>query len=70
MNDKTIIDALKAEAEGYLRRGRIDRLEQVVASLVALGCEDHGFLSPGPSTVPAQSGSAKPVKKAAKRLSK
>lgn len=69
MNDKTIIEALKAEAEGYLRRGRIDRLEQVVQSLVALGCEDHGFLSPGASTVPAQGGS-KPVKKAAKRLAK
>lgn len=69
MNTDAIIAALKEEAAGYIRRGRLDRVQAVVDSLVALGCEDHGFLSPGASTVPPQGGS-KPVKKAAKRLAK
>jgi len=60
-----IIRAYKAELEGYLRRGLADRAEQVVAQLVALGCEE--FLSTkSSSTLPPQSG-ATPKKKPATR---
>lgn len=58
-----LIRALKAELEGYIRRGLDDRAEQVVAQLVALGCED--VLSTKPSSTLSPQGGATPKKKPA-----
>ena len=56
-----IIRSLKAELEGYLRRGLTDRAEQVVAQLVALGCEE--FLSTKTSSALSPQSGATPKKK-------
>ena len=64
LND-ALIQALKAELEGYVRRGRDDRAEQVVAQLVALGCEE--FLSTKLSSTLSPEGGANPKKKPATR---
>lgn len=60
-----IIRSLKAELEGYVRRGLPDRAEQVVAQLVALGCEE--FLSTKLSSALPPEGGATPKKKPAAR---
>lgn len=65
LND-VIIRSLKAELEGYRRRGLIDRAEQVLTQLVALGCED--FLSTKTSSALSPEGGA-PKKKPATRKS-
>lgn len=62
LND-AIIRSLKAELEGYVRRGLHDRAEQVVAQLVALGCEE--FLSTKLSSALSPEGGATPKKKPA-----
>jgi hypothetical protein len=67
LND-AIIRALKAELEGYLRRGLQARAEQVVAQLVALGCSD--ILSTRPSGALPSGGDSKPVKKPVKKAAK
>lgn len=62
--------ALRRELDGYVRRGRVDRAQQVVDQLVLLGCDVSEVLSRLASTVPPEEGSTtkkKPVKKAAVR---
>lgn len=67
LND-ALIRAYKAELEGYLRRGLTDRAEQVVAQLVALGCEE--FLSTKTSSALSPQSGATPKKKPAPRKAK
>ena len=67
LND-ALIRALKAELEGYLRRGLTARAEQVVAQLVALGCEE--YLSTKPSSALSPEGGATPKKPTARKAPK
>ena len=60
-----LIRAYKAELEAYVRRGLTDRAEQVVAQLVALGCEE--FLSTKTSSALSPQSGATPKKKPAPR---
>ena len=61
LND-AIIAALKAELDGYVRRGLTHRAEQVIAQLAALGCSD--ILSTRQSgTLPPEGGTSKPAAK-------
>jgi hypothetical protein len=57
--------ALRRELDGYVRRGRVDRAQQVVDQLVLLGCDVSEVLSRLASTVPSEEGlpAKKPVKK-------
>lgn len=67
---KEIIEAaLRRELDAYVRRGRVDRAQQVVDQLVLLGCDVSEVLSRVSSTVPSEEGlpKKKPVKKAAVR---
>jgi len=64
LND-ALIRALKAELEGYVRRGLDDRAAQVAAQLVALGCEE--VLSTKLSSALSPQGGATPKKKPATR---
>lgn len=62
--------ALRRELDGYIRRGRVDRAQQVVDQLVLLGCDVSDTLSRLASAVPPEEGSPsakKPAKKAAVR---
>lgn len=62
--------ALRRELDGYVRRGRVDRAQQVVDQLVLLGCDVSEVLSRVSSTVPPEEGlptKKKTVKKAAVR---
>jgi hypothetical protein len=66
LND-AIIAALKAELEGYVRRGLHHRADQVIAQLAALGCSD--ILSTRPSgTLPPEGGTPKPAAKKAPKV--
>ena len=66
MNTDAIIAALKAEYDGYVRRGITHRAEQVIAQLVALGCSD--ILSTRQSeTLSSQGGTPTAKKPAAKK---
>lgn len=70
LND-AIIAALKAELDGYVRRGLQHRADQVIAQLAALGCSD--ILSTRQSgTLPPEGGTSKPAAKkpAAKKPAK
>lgn len=62
MNTDAIIAALKAELDGYVRRGLTHRAEQVIAQLVALGCSDI-LSTRQPETLPPQGGTPKPAAK-------
>ena len=66
MNTDAIIAALKAEYDGYVRRGITHRAEQVIAQLVALGCSDD-LSTKTPETLSSQGGSTPAKKPAAKK---
>lgn len=64
MNHDAIIAALKAEYDGYVRRGLTHRAEQVIAQLVGLGCSDI-LSTRQPETLSSQADSPLPAKKPA-----